>query len=78
METEEFLGFCPLAKQVAACITEALVWRLDISEDRATMEHKSFNHCSHIALNLVVVHACSDTPLIRNTMTTIETTYDTV
>lgn len=41
---EEFLGFCPLAKQDAASITEAILsqlekWgrRLTISEDRVMM-----------------------------------------
>lgn len=31
-----------------------------------------FTHCRSHALNLVVVHGCSDIPLIRNTMATIE------
>ena len=42
---EEFLGFCPLTKQDAAFITEAIlsqlekwVWRLNISEGRAMTE----------------------------------------
>lgn len=31
-----------------------------------------FTHCRSHALNLVVVHGCSDFPIVRNTMTTIE------
>lgn len=31
-----------------------------------------FTHCHSHALNLVVVHGCSDVPIVRNTMTMIE------
>lgn len=33
-----------------------------------------FTHCRIHALNLVVVHGCSDVPIVRNTMGTIEKT----
>ena len=91
---EEFLGFCPLAKQDSASITEAILsqlekWGLEIDYLRgqgydgasAMSGHVSgvqqrmkeiqpralFTHCRSHAL-----FPCSDIPLIRNTMATIE------
>lgn len=31
-----------------------------------------YTHCRSHALNLVVVHGCTDVPIVRNTMTLIE------
>lgn len=96
---EDFFGFCPLLKQDAATISEAILsqlskWGLEATllrgqgyDGASTMSgHVSgvqkriqelypravYTHCRSHAFNLVVVHGCSDIPLVRNTMTIVE------
>ncbi|KAJ8333395.1 hypothetical protein SKAU_G00414030 [Synaphobranchus kaupii] len=97
--SEDFLGFCPLPKQDAATITEAILRQLTEMglqasflrgqgyDGASTMSGQVsgvqtriqqlypravYTHCRSHALNLVVVHGCSDIPVVRNIMTIIE------
>lgn len=77
---EDFLGFCPLSLEIEYLrvqgYDEASTMSGHVSgvqqRIRELQPQALFTYCQSHVLNIVVVYECSDIPIIRNTMATIE------